>query len=114
VSTPWSAQLRGRRVRDTEPEKTLRRAVHALGLRFRLHRKVAPRTLHGRLRTAPVLRRGLRRRLFLARLPLPRHAALPRANASRWEGKITANMERDSRNTEAAGEAGWTVVRIWE
>jgi len=43
VSTPWSAQLRGRRVRDTEPEKTLRSAVHGLGLRFRLHRKVAPR-----------------------------------------------------------------------
>lgn len=35
-------------------------------------------------------------------------------NASRWEAKITANMERDARNTEAATDAGWTVVRIWE
>lgn len=35
-------------------------------------------------------------------------------NASRWEAKITANMERDARNTQAATDAGWTVVRIWE
>ncbi|MEV8070866.1 hypothetical protein AB0P32_32965 [Streptomyces sp. NPDC085995] len=43
VATTAGAHLRGRRVRDTGPEVALRKAVHQAGLRFRLHRKVAPR-----------------------------------------------------------------------
>jgi DNA mismatch endonuclease (patch repair protein) len=113
VSTPWSAQLRGRRVRDTEPEKTLRSAVHALGLRFRLHRKVAPRCTADFVlprHSVAVFVDGC----FWHGCPShgTRHFRGP--NALRWEAKITTNMERDARNTEAARDAGWTVVRIWE
>jgi hypothetical protein len=43
VATPEGDHLRGRRVRDTRPEVALRKAVHRLGLRFRLHQRVAPR-----------------------------------------------------------------------
>ncbi|MGW7728137.1 very short patch repair endonuclease [Streptomyces canus] len=113
VSTPWSAQLQGRRVRDTGPERTLRSAVHALGLRFRLHRKVAPRCTADFVlprHSVAVFVDGC----FWHGCPShgTRHFRGP--NASRWEAKITANMERDARNTQAATDAGWTVVRIWE
>ncbi|WP_127936631.1 hypothetical protein [Nonomuraea polychroma] len=36
-ATEKGAHLRGRQTRNTRPELSLRRAVHALGLRFRLH-----------------------------------------------------------------------------
>ncbi|MFI8908870.1 very short patch repair endonuclease [Streptomyces albidoflavus] len=108
MSTPWSAQLQGRRIRDTEPEKTLRSAVHALGLRFRLHRKVAPRC------TADFVLPRHSVAVFVDGCPPhgTRHFRGP--NASRWKAKITANMERGARNTQAATDAGRTVVRIWE
>ncbi|MFC7996109.1 very short patch repair endonuclease [Streptomyces rochei] len=113
VSTPWSTQLRGRRVRDTEPEKALRSAVHALGLRFRLHRKVAPRC------TADFVLPRYSVAVFVDGCfwhGCPSHGTrhFRGPNASRWEAKITANMVRDVRSTEAATDARWTVVRIWE
>ncbi|MFE1142473.1 very short patch repair endonuclease [Streptomyces rochei] len=113
MSTPWSTQLRGRRVRDTEPEKALRSAVHALGLRFRLHRKVAPRC------TADFVLPRYSVAVFVDGCfwhGCPSHGTrhFRGPNASRWEAKITANMVRDVRSTEAATDARWTVVRIWE
>ncbi|WP_233289134.1 very short patch repair endonuclease [Kitasatospora sp. MBT63] len=42
MSTDEGSHLRGRRVRDTGPEVSLRRALHRLGYRFRLQRRVAP------------------------------------------------------------------------
>ncbi|GHB16035.1 MULTISPECIES: very short patch repair endonuclease [Streptomyces] len=113
MSTPWSAQLRGRRIRDTEPEKALRSAVHALGLRFRLHRKVASRC------TADFVLPRYSVAVFVDGCfwhGCPSHGTrhFRGPNASRWEAKITTNIERDARNTKAASDAGWTVVRIWE
>ncbi|MEU6870707.1 very short patch repair endonuclease [Streptomyces sp. NPDC046751] len=113
VSPPWSAQLRGRRIRDTEPEKTLRSAVHALGLRFRLHRKVAPRCTADFVlprHSVAVFVDGC----FWHGCPSHGRRQFRGPNSSRWEAKITANMERDARNTQAATDAGWTVARIWE
>ena len=91
----------------------LRKAVHRLGLRFRLQQRVAPRGT--------------------ADFVLPRHhvavfvdgcfwhgcpdhspAEFRGPNAALWEEKIETNRERDRRNTAQAAAAGWTVVRIWE
>ncbi|MFD4607027.1 very short patch repair endonuclease [Streptomyces sp. NPDC058440] len=113
VSTTWSAQLRGRRVQDTEPEKALRKAVHARGLRLRLHRKIAPRC------TADFVLPRYSVAVFVDGCfwhGCPSHGTrhFRGPNAARWEAKITANVERDARNTRAAEEAGWTVVRVWE
>src|SRR4051794_28871813 len=43
ISTEKGSHLRARRTRDTAPEAALRKAVHAMGLRFRLHVSVLPR-----------------------------------------------------------------------
>src|SRR6187551_1100502 len=112
-STKKGAHLRGRRTRDTAPEVALRRAVHALGLRFRLHRTVARRCTpdfvlprwslavfvdgcywHGCPDHSPERFRG--------------------PNAALWEAKIATNRARDQRNSAMAREAGWEVLRVWE
>jgi DNA mismatch endonuclease (patch repair protein) len=41
VATTEGRHLSGRRAKDTEPELLLRRALHAAGARFRLHRRLA-------------------------------------------------------------------------
>jgi DNA mismatch endonuclease (patch repair protein) len=113
VATAEGEHLRGRPVRDTKPEIALRKAVHRLGLRFRLQRRVAPRCR--------------------ADFVLPRHHVAvfvdgcfwhgcpdhsPKEfrgpNAALWQEKLETNRERDRRNTAQATAAGWTVVRIWE
>ena len=44
----------------------------------------------------------------------PEHFALPKSNASWWDEKIGANVERDVRQTEQLRDLGWTVLRVWE
>jgi len=113
VSTEKGMHLRGRRSRDTSPEITLRHAVHRLGLRFRLQRRVAPRCTadfvlprHG----VAVFVDGC----FWHGCPIHGPKAFRGPNAERWAEKIAANRSRDLRNNDAAQVAGWTVVRVWE
>src|ERR1700754_2186049 len=111
VSTELSGHLRGRRVRDTKPEVSLRRAVHRLGLRFRLQRKVAPRC------TADFVLPRYKVAVFVDGCfwhgcPVHGPSTFGGPNASRWVEKIETNKQRDRRNTAAAADAGWTVVRI--
>ncbi|MFG1819509.1 very short patch repair endonuclease [Kribbella sp. NPDC049174] len=113
ISTREGAHLRARRVRDTQPEVTLRSAVHRCGLRFRVHRTVASRT------TADFVLPRYRIAVFVDGCfwhGCPDHGArhFRGPNAALWKEKIATNVARDERNTMAAGAAGWTVVRIWE
>ncbi|MFE1205547.1 very short patch repair endonuclease [Streptomyces sp. NPDC058762] len=113
VSTERSRHLRGRRSRNTKPEITLRHAVHRLGLRYRLHRQVAPRC------TSDFALPRHRIAVFVDGCfwhGCPTHGASVHRgpNAERWAEKITANKARDRRNTAAAEAAGWTVARVWE
>lgn len=112
VATERSAHLRGRRSRDTRPEVELRRALHALGRRFRLQRRVAHRV------TADIVLPGPRVAVFVDGCywhGCPDHYVAPRGpNAALWAAKLAANRARDERQTVAALEQGWTVVRVWE
>ncbi|WP_406135846.1 very short patch repair endonuclease [Streptomyces albidoflavus] len=111
--TEAGSHLRGRRSRDTRPEGALRHAVHRLGLRYRLQRRVAPRCTadfvlpphHVAVFVDGCFRHGC---------PVHGPKALRGPNASLWTAKIETNRARDLRNTEAATDAGWSVVRIWE
>nr|WP_202523316.1 very short patch repair endonuclease [Kitasatospora sp. SID7827] len=113
VSTEKSAHLKGRRSRDTSPEIALRRAVHRLGLRFRLQRKVARRCTADfvlpRHRVAAFVDG-----CFWHGCPAHGPSDFRGPNAERWADKLEANRARDLRNTVAAEAAGWVVVRVWE
>ncbi|WKU47493.1 hypothetical protein Q3V23_27450 [Streptomyces sp. VNUA116] len=97
--------MRGRRARGTKPEVDLRRAVHQLGLRFRLQRKVASRC------TADFVLPRYNVSVFVDecfRHGCPVHGpkTFRGPNSSLWEAKIETNKERDRRNTAAAEDSG--------
>jgi DNA mismatch endonuclease (patch repair protein) len=105
--------MQGNKGRDTRPEKALRSAVHALGLRYRVN-----------ARPAPELRRSADLVFTKAKVAVfvdgcfwhgcPEHHRPATKNAEFWRGKIDANRVRDVETDRALVERGWAVVRIWE
>ena len=98
--------------RDTGPEMRVRRALHALGYRFRLHRKDLPGT--------PDIVLPSRRKIVLVHGCFwhghehCKRATVPVNNAETWRAKIEGNQRRDERNLNALREQGWSVLIIWE
>ncbi|WP_256658603.1 very short patch repair endonuclease [Pseudomonas sp. LTGT-11-2Z] len=96
----------------TKPEIIVRQALHALGLRFRLHRRDLPGSpdiVLPRLRTV-VFVHGC----FWHRHPACRYATTPKSRQEYWLPKFEANVERDARKEAQLRELGWRVVVIWE
>ncbi len=107
-----SALMSRVRHHDTEPELRLRRELHALGLRFRLHRRDLPGTpdiVLPRYR-AVVFVHGC----FWHRHDGCRRATTPKSNVDMWLQKFAANVARDIRSQEALSAAGWRVYVVWE
>ncbi|UXU76276.1 very short patch repair endonuclease [Paracoccus sp. SMMA_5_TC] len=103
------ARIRGK---DTGPEIAVRKALHAAGFRFRLHRRDLPGTpdiVLPALRTA-VFVHGC----FWHRHEGCRNATVPGTRTGFWLAKFTANAERDAKNGAALEALGWKVVVIWE
>lgn len=98
--------------RDTGPEMHVRRALHALGYRFRLHRKDLPGT--------PDIVLPRHRKIILVHgcfwhgHERCKRATLPVNNAETWRAKIEGNQKRDQRNVTALREQGWNVLIVWE
>lgn len=106
--------MRSNRRVDTGPERRLRSALHALGLRFRkdypieaTDRKVRPDVVFTRARIC-VFCDGC----FWH--SCPEHASMPQTNREFWEQKLGRNVERDRQVDQALATAGWTVLRVWE
>lgn len=114
VPTSQGRHLAGRSKVNTAPEVALRRAVHALGGRFRLH----PRLAMGC--TPDFVMPGRRLAVFVDGCwwhSCPEHGRrtpFTGPNAALWEEKMRRNRERDRRSSDLAAELGWTAVRVWE
>ncbi|MDE0529925.1 MAG: very short patch repair endonuclease [Albidovulum sp.] len=97
-----------------KPEMHVRRLVHSLGYRYRLHRKNLP----GR----PDLVFGPRKKVIFVHGcfwhmhpdPACKLATLPKSNREYWLPKLKRNLERDIENVEALENLGWSVLTIWE
>jgi DNA mismatch endonuclease (patch repair protein) len=101
------------RSRDTKVEVELRRQLHRLGLRFRIHR----RPLKGVRREADVILGPARIAVFVDGCfwhGCPEHATWPRNNAEFWRTKIERNQARDRDTDAKLAAAGWLSVRVWE
>jgi DNA mismatch endonuclease, patch repair protein len=101
------ARIRGT---NTSPELTLRRALWARGLRYRLHARTPagkPDVVFSASRVA-VFIDGC----FWHGCPL--HYARPRSREDFWSAKLVENVERDARQAGLLESAGWRVVRLWE
>lgn len=107
-----SAVMRAVKSKDTAPEMVVRRLVHRLGFRFRLHREDLP--------GKPDLVFPSRRKILLVNgcfwhgHECSRGNRQPKKNADYWRSKIAQNVDRDVRNQTALSEIGWEVLTIWE
>jgi DNA mismatch endonuclease (patch repair protein) len=107
-----SALMARIRSRDTGPELLVRRALHAAGFRFRLHRRDLPGTPDIVLpchRTA-ILVHGC----FWHRHEGCRMAGRPKTRTAYWDGKFAANLVRDRTTAAALIAQGWRIEVIWE
>jgi len=111
-SSARSRIMRAIRKKNTKPEIRVRRRLHALGYRFRLHRSELPGTpdiVLPRHRVA-IQVHGC----FWHQHPGCRHAVRPRSRPEYWLPKLDRNIVRD-REAKAALEAlGWRVLVLWE
>ena len=100
------------RSKDTLPEILVRRILHRLGYRFRLHRRDLPGSpdivLPGR-RTV-IFVHGC----FWHRHPDCRNASTPKTRTAFWEEKFRRNVERDAHKEFELRNAGWHVATVWE
>lgn len=110
-SAERSARMSKVRQADTEPELVLRRALHALGYRYRLH----PKDLPGR---PDIVLPRFAVAIFVHGCFWHGHACragrLPTSNTSYWSSKIDANRARDAAKELALESAGWHVLTVWE
>jgi DNA mismatch endonuclease, patch repair protein len=111
-SAARSAMMRKVKSKNTSPEIAVRSLVHALGYRFRLHR----RDLAG---TPDLVFPGKRKVIFVNgcfwhRHPKCKKASTPKTRSAFWERKFAANLARDEQNLAALKADGWTVLTIWE
>lgn len=105
--------MRRVRQRDNVLERNLRSALHCLGLRFRLHRRIIP----NRTRTVDIVLPGGRVAVFVDGCfwhSCPKHKTLPKSNRVWWQEKLRANVLRDRESDRILRKLGWEVVRIWQ
>ena len=106
-----SRMMAGIRGGNTKPELVLRRGLHALGFRFRLHARELP----GR----PDMVFPCHRAALFAHgcfwhghdCPLFR---LPSTRREFWQEKIESNRQRDAAAEAALLAGGWRVATVWE
>jgi DNA mismatch endonuclease (patch repair protein) len=113
VLTPAQRRLNMSRIRgiDTKPEMLVRRALHARGLRFRLHRTDLP----GRPDLVFPAHHAV---IFIHGCFWHGHGcALCKVPATRtefWTTKIAGNKDRDALTIQRLRDAGWRVMIVWE
>lgn len=114
ASSPSVRRRMQRQRRDgTACELAVRSAVHALGLRYRLHQRPLP---HFRRRADLVFRRA-KVAVFVDGCfwhGCPKHGSKPKTHSKWWREKIRKNRERDAETNVKLKKAGWVVIRIWE
>lgn len=99
--------------KDTAAEMLVRRALHGMGLRYRLH--LAP--LPGLRRKADIVFNSRRIAVMIDGCfwhGCPSHGSQSKTNVDFWSKKIKTNQHRDRDTDRRLTEAGWTVIRVWE
>jgi len=106
--------MRGNKASDTRPEMAVRRLLHALGYRYRLHAKELP----GK---PDIVFWGRRQAIFVHGCFWHQHAdpsctlrSKPKTNREYWDAKLRRNVERDEENRRRLSELGWKAMIIWE
>ncbi|PRC94397.1 very short patch repair endonuclease [Solimicrobium silvestre] len=116
MSDVHSAAIRSKNMRaiknkDTKPEIIIRQALHARGLRFRLHVKTLPGT-------PDIVLPKFKTVVFVNGCFWHGHrchlSKTPKTRTEFWLSKISANMSRDVLIYKKLSDAGWRIAVIWE
>jgi DNA mismatch endonuclease (patch repair protein) len=103
-----SALMASVKGKDTKPEMTVRQIVHALGFRYRLHRRDLP--------GSPDLVFSRRKKIifvhgcFWHRHIGCRGTTSPKTRSEFWQNKFEANIARGAKNFDALQSADWDVL----
>lgn len=100
------------RGKDTKPEIYARKAIFALGYRYRLHDKTLPGT-------PDIVLKSRKKAIFVHGCfwhghRKCSHATTPKTNKFFWIEKISMNRRRDSKNERKLRSLGWNVMTVWE
>jgi DNA mismatch endonuclease (patch repair protein) len=103
------SRIRGK---DTKPELLVRRILHSMGYRYRLHRRDLPGC-------PDIVFPGRRRVIFVHGCFWHRHRCKygqvrPATRPEFWERKLAGNKARDARNRRELRRLGWQVLIVWE
>ncbi len=110
-----SENMRRIRNKDMKPEMLVRQFVHAMGYRFRLHRRDLP--------GSPDLVLPRHRKIILVHgcfwhghgdSNCADGRRLPKTNLDYWIPKLTKNKERDQANIARLHDLGWETMIVWE
>lgn len=107
-----SRMMSGIRSKDTKPEMTVRKYLHAKGFRYRLHSRTLPGSpdiVLPKFKVA-IFVHGC----FWHRHSGCRYATTPSSNVDTWKHKFMVNVARDRRKEAALEAAGWRVIVVWE
>jgi len=105
-----SEHMRRVKGKNSVAELALRSALHASGLRFRLHRRV-----EGIIVDIVFPRQKVA--VFVDGCfwhGCPEHKSIPKTNQGYWLPKLKENRLRDIRQTELLRASNWRVFRVWE
>lgn len=111
--TPAERSERMARIRnaDTKPEMIVRRLVHSMGYRYRLHLKDLPGN-------PDLVFRSRKKVIFVHGCFWHQHDCRqyrqPRTKRSFWEPKLTKNKTRDKEVRRKLRALGWGVMVVWE
>jgi DNA mismatch endonuclease (patch repair protein) len=106
--------MRRIRSKDMKPEMAVRKLVHSMGYRYRLHQRGLP--------GKPDLVFKSRKKVIFVHGcfwhqhddPACKKVSRPKSNKNYWEAKLSRNTERDSENARKLRDDGWDVLVVWE
>jgi DNA mismatch endonuclease Vsr len=114
ISPSRRKNMRAVRAKNTHPELTVRRALHRMGYRYRLHAPELP----GR---PDIVFRPRMKAIEIRGCFWHQHdasdcpnAVMPKTRNAWWSAKLARNIERDEQNLTRLHQLGWQVLVLWE
>ena len=112
VSEQRSRNMSAIKSKNTKPEIKVRKILHSMGYRFRLHRKDLPGSpdiVLPKYKTV-IFVHGC----FWHRHENCKYASTPKTRAEFWESKFAGNIKRDKINQTNLVKLGWKILIVWE
>ena len=112
VSEQRSRNMSAIKSKNTKPEIAVRKLLHSMGYRFRLHRKDLPGSpdiVLPKYKTV-IFVHGC----FWHRHENCKYASTPKTRKEFWENKFNKNIKRDKNNLKELKNLNWKVLVIWE